>query len=85
MKDIERIVSMMCGVCGNDQFSALDENITDIQDASNETILKCADCGEIFTKEKLIEDNEGNINANLDDVKEEAMKHVQKEFKKLFK
>jgi uncharacterized C2H2 Zn-finger protein len=76
---------MKCGVCGNNQFSALDENITDIQDASNETILKCADCGETFTKEKLIEDNEGNINANLDDVKEEAMKHVQKEFKKLFK
>jgi uncharacterized Zn finger protein len=85
MKDIEKNVSMMCYVCGNDQFSVLDENLTDIQNAPDETMLKCADCGEEFTKEKLIEENKGKIDANLEDLKEEAMKQLQKELKKLFK
>jgi formylmethanofuran dehydrogenase subunit E len=85
MKDIEKYVSMMCYVCGNDQFSALDENLSDIQNAPEKTLLKCDDCGEEFTKEKLIEENKGKIDANLEDLKEEAMKQIQKELKKLFK
>jgi len=85
MKDMEKIVTMRCIVCGNDQFSSVDEAIEDIQDAPDEAEVKCSDCGRVTTKEQLIEDNSEAIEANIEDFKEEIMKQVQKEFKKLFK
>lgn len=30
MKDMEMKISLICSACGNDQFSAIDENIIDI-------------------------------------------------------
>jgi uncharacterized membrane protein len=30
MKDMEMKISLICSVCGNDQFSAIDENIIDL-------------------------------------------------------
>lgn len=85
MKDMEKFISMRCAVCGNDQFSTVDETIEDIQNAPDETQVKCSDCGRVTTKEQLIEDNSEVIDANVEDFKEEIMKQVQKEFKKLFK
>lgn len=85
MKDMEKIISLKCNICGNDQFSSVDEIIEDLQDAPPETEVKCSDCGRITTKEQLIEENSGIIDANIEDFKEEIMKQLQKEFKKLFK
>jgi tRNA U54 and U55 pseudouridine synthase Pus10 len=85
MKDIEKIVSMRCVVCGNDQFSSVDESIEDMQNALDETEVKCSDCGRVTTKEQLIEENSEIIDANMEDFKEEIMKELQKDIKKLFK
>lgn len=85
MKDMEKSISMKCNICGNDQFSSVDESIEDIQDAPDETEVKCSDCGRITTKEQLIEENSEIIVANIEDFKEEIMKQLQKEFKKMFK
>ncbi len=80
MKDIQKIVTMKCSVCGNDQFSCIDEKIN-LQDADNSAEVKCSDCGRVTTKEQLIEDNRYIIDANLQDIKEEAIKAIKKLFK----
>jgi hypothetical protein len=71
-------------VCGNDQFSAVDVDIEDLSDAPDETRVKCSDCGAICTKAELIEENQCIINANIDDIKKDAVAEIEKELKKAF-
>lgn len=85
MKDMKKIISLKCYICGNDQFSAIDDGIDDIQNAPDETEVKCSDCGRVTTKEQLLEENSEVINANMEDFKEEIIKQLQKDFKKMFK
>ena len=79
MKDLSRNVTLFCSVCGNDQFSTLDEEIDDLMEAPDDTKIKCSDCGRVFTKAELIEENQDVINANIEDIKNEAMKEIEKE------
>lgn len=85
MKDLSRNVSIRCPVCGNDQFSAVDVDIEELSDATDETRIKCSDCGATRTKAELIEENQEIINANIDDIKKEAVAEIEKELKKAFK
>lgn len=85
MKDLSRNVTLFCSVCGNDQFSTLDEEIDDLMEAPDDTKIKCSDCGRVFTKAELIEENQDVINANIEDIKNEAMKEIEKELSKALK
>lgn len=80
-----RNITLHCPTCGNDQFSCVDVNFDDLSDAPDEVKLKCADCNSIFTKGELIEANEDTINANIEDIKNEAMQKIEKSLKKIFK
>ena len=80
-----RNVRLHCHTCGNDQFSCVDVNFDDLSDAPDKVKLKCADCNSIFTKGELIEANEDTINANIEDIKNEAMQKIEKSLKKIFK
>lgn len=85
MEGLSKKVTLYCDRCGNDQFYFEDTNNSDVGLVSDDTILKCSDCGKIFTKEELIELNAEVITANVEDMKEEIVKEVQKEINKLFK
>jgi len=85
MKDMEMSISMKCSVCGNDQFSTVDESIENMLNAPNETEVKCSDCGRVATKEQLIEENSHIIEANIEDFKGEIVKQLQKDINKMFK
>lgn len=85
MKNIKKNISMMCSVCGNDQFSTIDEEFEDLQNAPENTEVKCADCGRITTKEQLIEENSEIIDANIEELKEDVVKQLQKDLRKIFK
>lgn len=76
---------MYCDRCGNDQFNFEDVNNSDVELVSDDTILKCSDCGKIFTKIELIELNAEVITANVEDMKEEITLEIQKGITKLFK
>lgn len=80
-----RNVRLHCPTCGNNQFSCVDVNFDALLDAPDEVKLKCADCGSVFTKADLIEGNQDIINANIEDIRDEALKDLRKEIKKLFK
>lgn len=85
MKDMEINISMKCSVCGNDQFSMVDEGIDDLLTAPDETEVKCSDCGRITTKEQIINENSHIIDANLKDFKDDVVKQLQRDLKKKFK
>ena len=84
MKDYSREIKMLCPVCANDQFSSLD-GFDDLDIAPDNSKLQCADCGATFTKEELIEKNQHIIDANIEDVKKDLLKDLEKEIKKMFK
>ncbi|MGX7108683.1 ECs_2282 family putative zinc-binding protein [Facklamia miroungae] len=77
MKDLSRNIELNCPICANDQFEYDSE--------LESTTYKCSDCGKEFTKDELLEANEYKINANLEDVKQEALMEIEKELKKIFK
>jgi len=85
MKNMQMTICLKCSVCGNDQFSSIDENIQDISDVESDVEVKCSDCGRIVTKEELLEENSYIIESNLEDFKDEIMKSIKKDFKKIFK
>jgi hypothetical protein len=47
--------------------------------------MQCSDCGKIFTKAELIELNQEVIEANIEDIKKEAVKEFEKELSKVLK
>jgi len=75
MKDISRNVPLLCSVCGNDQFSFDNED--------EKTTYKCSNCGAEFEKDVLLAENQNVINANIEDIKKEAVKELKKNFKSL--
>lgn len=80
MKNIQKQVILRCIICGNDQFSTVDENIEDVKNASDETVIKCSDCGRMVTKNELIEENSENIEINIEETKKEMFEEVLKKF-----
>ena len=68
MKDLSRNVTLYCDVCGNDQFSSLDDIFCELSDAPDETKMQCSDCKKIFTKAELLEANQAVIDSNLEDI-----------------
>jgi len=73
-----RSVILLCSTCGNSQL----ENQGDDQEKE---IIRCPSCYRTMTKEELIRENGENINANLDEIKEEVLKDVKKEFSDMLK
>lgn len=85
MKDVIKTITMLCDICGNDQFESLagyDDSVDEIPDDAR---YKCSDCGKIFTKEELIELNQEKINLNIDDMVKDVMDDFEKKIKKMFK
>lgn len=85
MKDLSRNVKLYCDICGNDQFELLDEEFINLKEAPETVRMRCSDCGKIFTKAELIEENQRVIDANVEDIRKEAVKEVEKELKKALK
>lgn len=82
MKDLSRNVKLYCDVCGNDQFSTIDDIDCELKDAPDETKMQCSDCGKIFTKAELIELNQELIEANIEDIKKRLLRNLKKNYRK---
>lgn len=85
MRDMEKLISLRCSICGNDQFSSVDGDFEDIKDAEDEVKVRCSDCGRVISKGELIEENSEIIDANVEDFKDEIMQELMKDIKKMFK
>ena len=85
MNDLSRNVTLYCSICGNDQFYFLDEEMDTLMEAPDEVKIKCSDCGKIYTKGELIEENQEVIESNVDDIKKKAIKEFENELSKALK
>lgn len=85
MKDIVKNVDLLCPLCGNKLFDNLDVDCDNLYDASEEVCFKCANCGRVYTESHLIEHNQDVIDESFEDIKDEALKQMEKEITKMFK
>lgn len=85
IKDIFKNVDLLCPLCRNKLFENLDIDFNDLYDDSEEVRFKCGNCGRIYTKSQLIDQNRGVIDENIEDLKDEALKQMEKEITKMFK
>jgi len=85
MKNMSRNITLLCPICGNSQFESLDEKNEEFGDASDQARYKCSDCGSIFTKEQLMEENSEKINIAIDEMKDDVLNEFEKELKKALK
>ena len=85
MKNLDRKVTLLCPLCGNDQFESLDEEFEDLLHASEEARVRCSDCSSVYTKHELVESNAAIIDNAVDELAEDAVKEVEKDLKKAMK
>lgn len=57
MKNPDKIVEILCPVCGNEKFELLEERPHQIPDWLGETCVTCTDCHFTTTKEDLLGEN----------------------------
>ena len=82
MKNLDRKVTLLCPLCGNDQFESLFE---DLLNASDDIRVRCSDCGSEYTKRELLDDNATIIDNAVDELAQDAIKELEKELKKAMK
>ena len=85
MKNLDRKVTLLCPLCGNDQFSSLDEEPEDLLHAGDDARVRCADCGTEYTKRELLDSNAAIIENAVDELAQDAVKELEKELKKAMK
>ena len=85
MQNLDRKVTLLCPLCGNDQFESLDEGFEDLLHASDDVRVRCSDCGYMYTKHELIESNAAILDNAVDELAEDAVKELEKELKKAMK
>lgn len=74
----DRTIPLNCPTCGGTEFEYQSEN-DDTQP------VKCHGCGLTTTKAELIASNSENIDAHMDEIKEQLLKDVTQSFKDAFK
>lgn len=70
----DRSISMQCPTCGGTDF-----------ESGESPEIRCAQCDRTMTKEELREANGERIQAEVEDVKAEIIKDIEKDFSKMFK
>lgn len=73
-----RTINLLCPTCGNDQLETQEED-------HNNEIIRCPNCDRTMTKDEIIRENGENIDANVGEIAEEAVKDLNKEIKNMFK
>ena len=85
MKNLDRNVTLLCPLCGNDQFSWIDDECEDLLHAGNDVWMRCSDCSSEYTKRELIDSNAAIIDNAVDELAKDAVKELEKEIKKVMK
>lgn len=85
MNNLERKVTLLCPLCGNDQFTSLDEKFEDLLHASDDVRLRCSDCGSVYTKRELLDNNASIIDNAVDGLAQDAAKELKRKLKEALK
>ena len=82
MRNLDRNITMLCPLCGNDQFSLVDKEYQNPVDAPDNARLKCSDCNSIYTKQEILSANAEKIGIAAEEIAQDAMQDFEKELKK---
>ena len=85
MKDLNKRITLLCPICGNDQFESLDGDFDDAESTPDDAKFRCSDCNSVFTKEVLINENAEKINNTVEELKQDIIKEVEHELKKMLR
>ena len=85
MTNLDRKVTLLCPLCGNDQFESLDKEFEDFLHADDDVRVRCSDCGSEYTKRELINSNAAIIDNAVDELAADTVKELEKELKKAMK
>ena len=85
MKNLDRKVTLLCPLCGDDQFSSIDVELEELYDADDDARVRCSDCGSEYTKRELIDSNATIIDNAVDEIAQNAVKEIEKELKRAMK
>jgi hypothetical protein len=77
MDEISKEVSLRCPTCGNTQFS-YDKN-------DDNSVIECPNCKRKMTRSELIQMNGNEIQNAVDEMKNEIIDKLEKQFKGIFK
>ena len=79
MKDLSRSVTMLCPLCGNDQFECLDGELDNSVDTPDSVRFRCSDCSSVFTKAELILENAEVLDNTVEEMKKDILVGLRKE------
>ncbi len=79
----EKRINLICPICGNDKFSSLDVPMEELNDGLGINRVQCSDCRRIFIKEELLSENQWQIDNEVEQIKDDITKQVDKEIKKM--
>ena len=85
MKNLDRKVTLLCPLCGNDQFASLDEEFEDLLHERDDVRVRCSDCCSEYTKQELFDNNAEIIDNAVDELAHDVVKELKKELKKAMK
>ena len=74
-----RTVPVLCPTCAGTSF------IGDVPETEEVRVLKCATCGFELTEQALVEANAENVDVNLEEMKAEILKDVEKQLQSSLK
>ena len=85
MKDFDRQVTLLCPLCGNNQFESPDEEFEDLLEASDNIRVRCSDCGSEYTKEELLDGNSNVIDNAAEEMEQDIINELEKDLEKALK
>ena len=85
INELSRNVSLICPVCGNDQFRIMGAEDNELKNTSGEVQVQCSDCGAVFSKEEIIEENSEKIDIAIEELKDDIAAEIEKEVKGIFR
>ena len=68
MKNLDRKVTLLCPLCGNDQFESLDDALEDLLHPRDDVRVACSDRGSEYTKRELLDNNAAIIDNAVDEL-----------------
>lgn len=83
LNNTEKRINLICPICGNDQFSSLDVPMEEFNDGLETNRVQCSDCRRIFTKEELMRENQWQIDNEIEQIKDDITKQLDKEIEKM--
>jgi hypothetical protein len=77
-KDYDRSISLICPTCAGSEFE-FDSSIDEL-----ERVYTCAGCGLTCSHRDILASNSARISAEIEEMKNEVISDMRKDFRKIF-